>query len=385
MTPAELTPAEKAYYARHLSMRQFGVQGQLALRRSSALVVGAGGLGSAIIQYLAAAGVGRLGILDNDTVDISNLHRQVQFTIDDVGQPKALAAQRRSQRQNPHIEVIAHTCRLEAVNARSMVALYDVVVDGSDNFTTKFLLNDACYFEGKPLVFGAVFQFEGQVSVFNADCGGTRGPNYRDLVPTLPPPELSPNCTEAGVLGVVPGLVGCLQAGEVVKLLTGVGSPLSGRLLTIDVLGGESRTLSIRKSPANPLSGTSPSIHHVRAEPQAGPSCNADIETVGLQELLALIAGNQALLLDVRESHERALCSLGGLHVPLDDLASFRIDATKGQNNIVVYCESGLRSVRAARQLGERLEARVLSLRGGLRSLREAGHDLDVIRAKLSA
>ena len=226
-----LSPPELRRYARHITIPEFGIAGQQKLKAAKVLVIGSGGLGSPVLLYLAAAGVGTIGIVDFDIVDESNLQRQVLFTVDDVGASKAQTAKKRLQALNPHIKVIVHETRFTRDNALDIIKDYDVVADGTDNFPTRYLVNDACVLSGKVNVYASIFQFEGQVSVFNYKYpDGSRGPNYRDMFPEPPPPGLVPNCAEGGVLGVLPGIIGSLQASEVIKVITGVGEPLAGRL-----------------------------------------------------------------------------------------------------------------------------------------------------------
>lgn len=371
----ELTGDERARYARHLSVREFGQAGQLALKAAKVLIIGAGGLGCPAAQYLAAAGVGKIGLVDFDTVDVSNLQRQILFGFSDVGLPKAEVAARRLRELNPLIEVVAITARLDESNAQELLADYDVVLDGTDNFPAKFLINDACYFAQKPLVFGSIYQFEGQVGIFNARMpDGSLGPNYRDLLPSPPPPELAPNCSEAGVLGVVPGMIGCAQACEAIKLICGLGEPLLGKVMTIDALDGSRSTLALRKSKANPLSGANPTILSLRAEAQA---CAADsgVLEMGIEEALA--RRGEIHLLDVREPHERQARSLGGQHAPLGELLPDQVERSN-KPLVLAYCESGMRSARAQKILSGRLrEARVFSLAGGLKALSAQGLDIE--------
>ena len=250
----QLTAGEMGMYSRHLLIPAIGVKGQLALKNASVLMIGAGGLGCPALLYLAAAGVGRLGIIDADEINVSNVHRQVLFRITDKGQNKADVAKRRLQKLNPFIEIETWIERFNLDNAQALVADYDIIVDGTDNFTAKYLINDACVYGGKPLVYGAIMQFEGHVTVFNAlDEQGRRGANYRDLYDGPPDAALAPNCAEAGVLGVLPGMVGLLQATEVLKLLLGMGEPLVGRLLSFDSLGMCFREVRLRPDPACPL------------------------------------------------------------------------------------------------------------------------------------
>ncbi len=248
-------------YARHLTIPEFGMESQKKLKQSKVLAIGTGGLGSPMLQYLAAAGIGTIGIVDFDVVEASNLQRQVLFGESDVGKSKVKVARDKLHDINPHIDIEVHNTRLSSENAMEILEGYDVVADGTDNFPTRYLVNDAAIFLGIPNVYGSIFQFEGQVSVFNyTDEEGNTGPNYRDLFPTPPPPGLVPNCAEAGVLGVLPGIIGSLQANEVIKVLTGIGKPLSGRLFLFDALTFETRTVNVNKNSKNPVTGNNPTI-----------------------------------------------------------------------------------------------------------------------------
>src|SRR5689334_12978994 len=253
--------AELERYNRHIIIPEFGLAAQQKLKAAKVLVVGSGGLGSPVLLYLAAAGIGTIGIVDFDVVDDSNLQRQVLFGVNEIGKPKVEAAKARLQALNPHIEFILYNTQLTSHNAPDIIKDYDVVADGTDNFPTRYLVNDACVLLGKPNVYASIFQFEGQVSVFNyRNANGELGPNYRDLYPTPPPPGLVPSCAEGGVLGVLPGIIGSLQALEVIKVVTGVGEPLVGRFYIFDALSFESRTFNISRRDDNPLNGKNPTI-----------------------------------------------------------------------------------------------------------------------------
>ncbi len=259
---AAFTKEELARYNRHIIIPGFGMEAQLKLKAAKVLVIGSGGLGSPALLYLAAAGVGTIGIVDFDVVDDSNLQRQVLFGVDEIGKPKVEAARRRIQSLNPYIKLNIYNTHLNSQNALDIVKDYDVVADGTDNFPTRYLVNDASVLLGKPNIYASIFQFEGQVSVFNyKDAQGNTGPNYRDLYPTPPPPGLVPSCAEGGVLGVLPGIIGSLQALEVIKVITGVGETLSGRFFIFDALNFESRTFNIKSREDNPISGKNPTHH----------------------------------------------------------------------------------------------------------------------------
>lgn len=383
-----LTAEERRFYARHLSIRDFGERGQQALKQAKVLVIGAGGLGCPILQYLAAAGVGVIGIVDADRVDVSNLQRQILFRFEDCGQSKAQVAGARLMQLNPHIQTICHEVWLDEHNALEIISGYDVIVDGTDNFTTKFLINDACWFAGKPVVFGSIYQFEGQVSVFNAIDGTGRGPNYRDLLPAAPPDQLATNCLEAGVVGIVPGIIGCLQANEVIKLLTGLGETLSGKLLTFDAMDCSMSLLTLRQSDKNPLRGDRPAIIQLRPESQSCSSDAIPVQVISIERLVELCASGRTRLVDVRESEERARHSLGGMHVPLAELGS-RLAAGELHDSLceslVMYCESGLRSASAVRRLQGKVGAALYSLEGGVQGALGAGYDLAQLTMRFAA
>ncbi|MEM8896179.1 MAG: molybdopterin-synthase adenylyltransferase MoeB, partial [Bacteroidota bacterium] len=257
----KLTNQELVRYSRHLNLPNFGIETQQKLKDSKVLVVGTGGLGAPLLQYLTAAGVGTIGVVDFDTVDETNLQRQVLFDTNDINQPKTAVAIRKLSAQNPGINFIEHNVRLDSSNALEIIKGYDVVADGTDNFQTRYLVNDACVLLDKVNVYASIFQFEGQVSVFNYTFpNGEKGPNYRDLFPTPPPPGMVPSCAEGGVLGVLPGIVGSLQASETIKVLTGMGEPLAGKLFLFDALGFSTRTMNVRKEASNPISGDKPTI-----------------------------------------------------------------------------------------------------------------------------
>lgn len=350
-----LTTEERKQYSRHLILDQIGEAGQEKLRQARVLVIGAGGLGCPILQYLAAAGVGTLGIIDHDTVDQSNLQRQVLYTHDDLGQPKAATAARKLGRLNPYIRFEVFPERLTRANALEHFAAYDIIVDGSDNFPTRYLVNDAAVLTGKPLVFGAIFKFEGQVSVFNyAD-----GPTYRCLYPTPPRPGAVPNCADIGVLGILPGVIGALQASEVVKIICGIGTPLSGKLLTYDVLSHRQLLLSFGKTSAAGVTALEEDYAFFCGLTPGVPTVEISSEALAAQR-------EEYHLLDVRSPRERAAHSLGGLHIPLPEIpARFREIPT--DKPVVVYCKSGVRSQRAIQLLREqKFTGQLLNLKGGI-------------------
>ena len=353
--------AETARYSRHLRLPEIGLAGQQRLKAARVLVVGCGGLGCPVLQYLAAAGVGTLGLLDFDTVDDSNLQRQVLYATADVGRPKAVVAAEKLAAQNPFITLQTHEVLLSATNALALFAGYDLVVDCSDNFATRYLVSDACVVLGRPLVFGAIFKFEGQVSVFNHQSG----PTYRCLYPQAPAPGEAPGCAEIGVLGVLPGLVGTLQAAEALKIILGLGEVLSGRLLLVDALAMRFETIRFRAVAANrqrtALAPDYAAFCH-EAPLVAAPAA----PEIGADELKAWQRSGRPLqLLDVREPAEYARRSIGGQLIPLGQLAG-RLAELAPDVPVVVHCASGARSQQAARLLRARGYAAVYSLRGGL-------------------
>ena len=362
-----LSPSEIARYSRHLTLPEVGVEGQLRLRDASVLLVGAGGLGSPLAIYLAAAGVGRIGLVDFDVVELSNIHRQVLYSTEDVGRRKLDLARERLEAINPHVRTDRHDVRLSADNALDIVSDYDVIVDGTDNFPTRYLVNDACVLLGKPNVYGSIFRFEGQLSVFWA----ARGPCYRCLYPEPPPPGSVPNCAEGGVLGVLPGIIGTLQATEAIKLILGSGDPLLGRLLLFDALEMRFRDLRLRKDPDCPICGDRPSIHELvdievscAAVPGTTP---ADPPEVGADELKRRMEGpGPPLLLDVRTPEEWQICRLEGARlIPVQELAG-RVDELDRAREVVVYCHHGGRGAQAAELLTRHGFQRVRNLTGGI-------------------
>src|SRR5215475_5732488 len=354
MARPPLSPAQYDRYRRHVVLPEIGLEGQRALLDARVLLIGAGGLGCPTAQYLAAAGIGTLGIVDFDRVDAANLHRQVLYGTADIGRPKVDVAAERIAAMNPDVLVERHALRLSSENALALFAEYDVIVDGADNFPTRYLTNDACVLLGRPNVHGSIFRFDGQATVFDA----RRGPCYRCLYPEPPPPGAVPSCAEGGVLGVLPGLVALVQATETVKLLTGIGAPLIGRLLQIDALRMEFREFRLRKDPACPLCGEAPTIRSLIdydgfcgvPAPQDAPGI-PEVSAADLRDALA--HGDDLLLLDVREPEEHArariegarLVPLGSLEERLGELAPWR------DRRIVVTCHLGVRSVRAAEAL----------------------------------
>ena len=371
---AGLSPDERIRYARHLALPGVGEEGQERLKAARVLVVGAGGLGSPVALYLAAAGVGTLGLVDFDEVDVTNLQRQVLYGTGDVGRPKLEAAAARLSDLNPGVRMVPHALCLSSENALDVLADYDVIADGTDNFPARYLVNDACVLLGKPNVHASVSRFDGQASVFWAE----KGPCYRCLFEEPPPADLVPSCAEGGVLGVLPGLLGTIQATEVLKLLLGVGVPLIGRLLLVDALRMEMRTISTAKNPACAVCGSTPTVTRL-ADTEAfcaGRPAAALAETSPEELAGRLASGDAPFLLDVREPYEvpaRALA--GALNIPLAALPSRLDDVPRGRD-VVVYCESGVRSARALAILGAAGHARASHLAGGIARWRREGRSV---------
>ncbi len=355
-------------YARHFTLPEVGLEGQERLRHGSVLCIGAGGLGSPLALYLAAAGVGRIGIADPDIVEVSNLQRQIIHGESDLGRLKTDSASDRLREINPHVAVDTYARRFDAANARDIAADYDVLVDGTDNFATRYLSNDVAFFLHKPNVYGSIFRFEGQVSVFAPHAGG---PCYRCLFPEPPAPGLVPNCAEGGVLGVLPGIIGCLQAAEALKWILGIGEPLVGRLIHLDTLRMQFREFRLRSDPDCPLCGRRPAILDLADTAAHCGMVAAEPPTTGLperspEELQAALAKGNALLLDVREPFERMLsCIPDSIHIPLGELSA-RIGEIPANRPVAVYCRSGTRSAAAVRQLLEAGFPDVSHLRGGM-------------------
>jgi len=360
-------------YSRHLIIPEFNIEGQKKLKASSVLVIGSGGLGSPLLLYLAAVGVGRIGIVDFDTVEASNLQRQVLFGVQDVGVSKAVAASKRLESLNPHIIIEVHDTMFTVDNARELVKQYDVVADGTDNFPTRYLVNDACVLEDKVNVYASIFRFEGQASVFNELLpDGSRGPNYRDLFPSPPPPGLVPSCAEGGVIGVLPGILGSVQALEVIKVLSGVGDTLSGRLFLFDATGFTSRILKVRKNRNNPLNGKNPTqTELINYEKFCGISENSEphreVAEMSVSELHKWRKeGVVHLLIDVREPYEYGIAEIGGKLIPLATVLE-STDRIPKDIPVVVQCKSGVRSARAIRELKEKHGyTNLINLTGGI-------------------
>ncbi len=362
-----LTNEEIYRYSRHLIIPEVGVEGQRRLKAARILMVGAGGLGSPVGLYLAAAGVGTLGIVEPDVVDMTNLQRQVLHGTKDVGAKKVESARERIRDLNPHVEVVAHETWLSSENALDIIRQYDLVVDGTDNFATRYLVNDACVLLGKPNVYGSIYRFEGQSTIFCTDAG----PCYRCLYPEPPPPGLVPSCAEGGVLGILPGLLGTVQATEAVKLVTGVGEPLVGRLLLVDAARMEFRTVKLRRNPQCPACGT----HEIKALIDYQQFCGIrgqeeDVDGIPAITVAELNArrreGADLDLVDVREPHEWDIGRIDGARLaPLSRFAE-ALRTFDSARDVVLYCKSGGRSAKAVRQLQEAGFRRVWNLQGGI-------------------
>jgi adenylyltransferase/sulfurtransferase len=363
-TLPDLTPRERTRYSRHLALPEVGLDGQRRLKAGRVLIVGAGGLGSPAALYLTAAGVGTLGLVDFDAVDVTNLQRQILHATPDVGRHKLQSAARRLEALNPDTRLELHDCALTSANALEILSRYDVVVDGTDNFATRYLVNDACVMLRKPNVYGSVFRFEGQAAVF-ATPGG---PCYRCLHPEPPPPGLIPNCAEGGVLGVLPGLIGTIQATETVKLLVGVGDVLAGRLLIYDALHMRFRELTLPKDAECPVCGASATIRTlVDYERVCGDAPMTTIPETTVLELKARRdRGDVPALLDVREPHEIAICRIdGATEIPLAQLPQ-RLGELDASRELIVYCRMGGRSARAVDFLRRSGFAHAVNLKGGI-------------------
>ena len=360
-----LTREETTRYSRHLIMPEVTADGQRRLKAARVLCIGAGGLGSPAALYLAAAGVGTIGIVDFDDVDLSNLQRQILHGTKDVGRSKLESARDRLRDINPDIDIELHQCRFSSENASEIVSEYDVVVDGSDNFATRYLSNDVCVFEKKPNVYGSVFRFEGQTTVFAPHLGG---PCYRCLFPEPPPPESVPNCAQAGVLGVLPGIIGLLQAIEAIKLIVGIGEPLIGRLLHFDALKVKFRELNLRRDPHCPVCGDNPTIFSpIDYDQFCGVRDEKMVPAISVNELKRKMDAREAFeLVDVREPFEYEIARIDGAQlIPLGEIANRADELQRGQQ-IVVHCHSGTRSAQAVRLLQQRGFSNVYNLEGGI-------------------
>ena len=368
--PVRLTKAEIERYSRQLVLPEIGRKGQQKLKDSSVIVIGAGGLGIPASVYLAAAGVGKIGIVDSDVVEKSNLHRQVMNSEDDVGRPKALVAQERLRQVNPHVTVTAHQLRLDSSNALELLKRYEIVLDCTDNFPARYLINDACVLLQRPDVYASIFRFDGQVAVFDS----LSGPCYRCLFPEPPPPDTVQDCAAAGVLGVLPGIMGSIQAAQTINLLIQHGKPLVGRLLLFNAADMSVNEVRVRKNADCPVCGPRPTVTKLidyeefcgaRPTPQV-----AEVTPAALRRLLE--GGSGVVLLDVREPFEHQMCHIkGSTLIPVGDLAR-RAGELRKEDEIVVYCHTGVRSARAVDFLSSRGFRRVKNLTGGIRAWAEA-------------
>jgi adenylyltransferase/sulfurtransferase len=366
--PVTLSNDEILRYSRHLIMPEVGMQGQQKLKAARVLCIGAGGLGSPLALYLTAAGVGTLGIVDFDVVDYTNLQRQIIHSTADVGRKKLDSAAEKLKGINPFLNLRTFETKLTSENALELFREFDIIADGTDNFPTRYLVNDACVLTGKPNVYGSIFRFEGQASVFATK----EGPCYRCLYPEPPPPGLVPSCAEGGVLGILPGLVGVMQATEVIKLILGKGEPLIGRLLLVDALGMKFRELKLRKNPDCPVCGAHPTVTKlidynqfcgIRGEEKPVENTIPEMQVEELKRRLD--RGDDLFVLDVREPHEYQICQIGGYLIPLGDLPK-RVNELDSSREIVAHCRSGVRSAKAAAFLRQSGFQKVHNLAGGI-------------------
>ncbi len=372
-----LTHQELFRYSRQILLPDLQREGQQRLKEGSVLVIGAGGLGSPALFYLAAAGVGRIGIVDFDIVEESNLQRQILYTTADVGNLKATQASEQLKQLNPFVKIETYPFLLTSENAFDVFSGYDVIVDGSDNLPTRYLVNDAAVLLSKILIYGAIFQFEGQVSVFNQPVGdGTRGPNYRDLFPEPPPPEMVPSCNEGGVLGVLPGIIGSMQASEAIKVLAGIGKTLSGRLMIFDSLDFTTRFVKLKPHPDNPVSGINPTIRKlIDYEAFCNPVHGLNKETVKEitpSEVKKLLdEGAKIQIIDVREPLEYEMVNIGALNIPLSSIQE-SVELIERGIPVILHCQSGQRSRKAIGQLQQHHRfTNLLNMKGGLLRWRE--------------
>jgi adenylyltransferase/sulfurtransferase len=368
---AELSQQEVARYSRHLIMPEVGMEGQKRLKAASVLLIGAGGLGSPLGLYLAAAGVGRIGLVDFDVVDFSNLQRQVLHGTPDVGRPKLQSAKDRLQAINPEVKIDLFETRLTSANALSIFDPYDIIIDGTDNFPTRYLTNDACVLLGKPNVYGSIFRFDGQASVFHPP----HGPCYRCLYPEPPPPGEVPSCAEGGVLGILPGLIGCIQATEAVKLILGKGEPLIGRLLLYDALRMSFREFKVRRNPGCPVCGDRPTVTRLidyeqfcglRGQEAPAPAGAGQGEITVEDLKKRLDRGEDLFILDVRNLEEFQICRIpGSTLLPLPELPQ-RFRELSADREMVVHCKSGMRSAKAIAFLKQQGFLKLKNLKGGI-------------------
>src|ERR1700720_1641677 len=360
---AQLNPEELARYSRHLILPEIGFEGQRRLKAARVLCIGAGGLGSPAALYLASAGVGTIGLVDSDDVDLTNLHRQILHGTKDVGRSKLESARKRLHDANPNIDIELHNCRFTSENAQDLVARYDIVVDGSDNFPTRYLSNDVCVWAQKPNIYGSVFRFDGQATVFAPHLGG---PCYRCLFPEPPAPGTVPNCAEAGVLGVLPGIIGMIQAIEAIKLVLGLGEPLVGRLLQFDALKMKFREFNVRRDPQCPVCGDQPTI---TAPIDYEQFCRVatDVPAISVQELKRKLDARESIeLIDVREPFENEIARIDNARlIPLGELPG-RLNELDHESCLVVHCHTGMRSAQAVQLLRGSGFRNVFNLEGGI-------------------
>ncbi len=338
--PNVLTSEEKSRYNRHLILPEIGTDGQEKLKKASVLVIGAGGLGCPVLQYLVAAGIGRIGIVDHDKVELSNLQRQVLFSTEDIGQSKAIVAKAHLVKVNFEIEITAHDLQLTSANALDIIKNYDIVVDCSDNFPTRYLVNDACVILNKILIYGAIYKFEGQVAVFNAPTPTGRSGHYRDLYPTPPAPDLAPNCNDAGVVGVLPGVIGTLQANEVIKVVCGIGKVLIGKVFLFDLLNMNTSTIKypLSNKPVTTL------INYEKFCNIDHSNKNNNIKEITVLEFKTMMDQNEEhQLIDVREPHEVEIADMGGELIPMGEVMD-NIDRINKEKKVIIHCRSGVRS-----------------------------------------
>jgi molybdopterin/thiamine biosynthesis adenylyltransferase/rhodanese-related sulfurtransferase len=348
-----LSPEENARYAKQIILPEFKAEGQEKLRAAKVLVIGAGGLGCPVLQYLVAAGIGTIGIADGDTVSLSNLQRQVLYTEEEIGESKTKVAARKLTALNPHVRLELYPVFIDSDNALEIMKYYDLIVDGSDNFATRYLINDACVVLNKPLVSGAIYKYEGQVAVLNYK----DGPTYRCLFPEPPADGESPNCADIGVIATLPGIIGAIQASEVIKIITGIGEVLSGKLLVMDTLTMQTHTFNFKLNEANKK------ITQLNAAPRP---CEVVINSIAYHALMKLIQEDKTIqLVDVREQEEHAIANIGGINIPLSLFASQAESLNRG-HHVVLYCASGVRSNNAAKILLQKGFLNVSNLKDGM-------------------
>jgi sulfur-carrier protein adenylyltransferase/sulfurtransferase len=351
-----MTKKEQQRYSKQIILPEIGIEGQKKLQAAKVLVIGAGGLGCPVLQYLVAAGIGTIGIADGDKVEISNLQRQVLYTEGEVGQSKAVVAEKKLKALNPHVHFHVHAVFVDSSNALELMRGYDIIVDGSDNFATRYLVNDACVTLDKPMVSGAIYKYEGQVSVFNYQ----QGPTYRCIFPEPPGVDESPNCAEIGVVASLPGIIGTIQANEVIKIITGIGEVLSGRLLVMDTLTMHTHTFQFKVNPANR------SIRHLEDMPQY---CEPSSDTIIYEELQKMMHHADSIqLVDVREVEEHEIGNIGGINIPLSKLEGL-LHLLNPEKTVVVYCASGVRSSHSAKLLLKNGFKKVFHLKNGVNHL----------------